>query len=69
MTVTGTTTFEDDVRITNGNFIGDNGIEIKGVNAIYEFERGDNINVWINNGTTKPLDEFFQTSGGTIMVI
>ena len=66
LTVTGTTTFEDDVRITNGNFIGDNGIEIKGVNAIYEFERGDNINVWINNGTTKPLDEFFQTSGGTI---
>ena len=66
LTVTGNTTFEDDVRITNGNFIGDNGIEIKGVNAIYEFERGDNINVWINNGTTKPLDEFFQTSGGTI---
>lgn len=66
LTVTGTTTFEDDVRITNGNFIGDNGIEIKGVNAIYEFERGDNINVWINNGTTKPLDEFFQTSGGTV---
>lgn len=65
LTVTGTTTFEDDVRITNGNFIGE-GIEIKGVNAIYEFERGDNINVWINNGTTKPLNEFFQTSGGTI---
>ena len=65
LTVTGNTTFEDDVRITNGNFIGE-GIEIKGVNAIYEFERGDNINVWINNGTTKPLDEFFQTSGGTV---
>lgn len=66
-TVNGDTTFEETVKFKN-IITSDDGFSIKKVDGITQFgyDTREAPNVWTTDGHSKSLDEFFQTSGGTV---
>lgn len=66
-TVNGDTTFEKTVKFKN-IITSDNGFSIEKVDGITQFgyDTRETPNVWTTDGHSKSLDEFFQTSGGTV---
>lgn len=66
-TVTGDTTFEETVKFKN-IITSDDGFSIEKVDGITQFgyDTREAPNVWTTDGHSKSLDEFFQTSGGTV---
>lgn len=66
-TVNGDTTFEETVKFKN-IITSDDGFSIEKVDGITQFgyDTREAPNVWTTDGHSKSLDEFFQTSGGTV---
>lgn len=66
-TVNGDTTFEETVKFKH-IITSDDGFSIEKVDGITQFgyETREAPNVWTTDGHSKSLDEFFQTSGGTV---
>ena len=66
-TVNGDTTFEKTVKFKN-IITSDDGFSIEKVDGITQFgyDTRETPNVWTTDGHSKSLDEFFQTSGGTV---